>query len=408
MKKVFTVIFILSLSLSLQAQFGNIHRRVVRKATKHAENKAVEAGTKQANKGIDKGMAEAEKGVNKLMDWEEEEFGDEMEYLDTTLIDASSIPWSRLTFATGEDLIFYDKPFSFDKKHKVPYYWLWDEKANGEISIDDVNQGYAITVAAGNYLTPKVKNPKSDYLSENFTFEFEYIMPVAPISKPIKIQLYAMGQQEDQGYEPIYINRNKINYKDSSNTYPVVLDNTTSFEDWYRVSVRYQKDTMRIYMNERLMIVFPEKKSFNPTGLSLDFFAYTPILFKSFIIASNPKSVREQLEDGKYTSYKIDYLRSNNRLSGVSMAELIRVAKYLIENPNKSVDVDVYFSHEQKKTKVKENDEYCGKKAELIKETLSSMGVDEKQLNMHAKGYIIPSDFNPKNNLSEAVIFTVK
>jgi hypothetical protein len=392
----------------VQAQFGRIHSAVTRKAKNHAEKKAVDYGSKQANKGIDKGFQAAEGGINELTAWEDEQFGDEMEYLDTTLIEASSIPWTRLNFATGKDLIFYDKPFSFDKKHKVPYYWIWNEKAKGEVQVGDVNQGYAIIGSYENYITPKVKNPKSDYLPKNFTFEFEYIMPVSPYSKPFKVFWYAKGQQEDQGYEPIMINRNKISYKDSTRSYPVVLDNTNNFEDWYRISVRYNNDTTRIYMNERLMIIFPESKSFNPSGITLDFVAYTPLMFKSFIIASNPKSVEEQLMEGKYTSYKIDYLRDVNRLTGVSMAELVRVAKVLIKNPDKKVDVDVYFSHEQKKTKVKENDEYCAKKTELIKETLSSMGVDEKQLNMHAKGYIIPSDFNPKNNLSEAVIFTVK
>ncbi|MCK5857556.1 MAG: hypothetical protein KAG64_08700 [Bacteroidales bacterium] len=408
MKTFLTFAILLSLTIGAQAQFGRVHNAVTRNAKRHAEKKAVDYGTKQANKGIDKGLNEAEKGVNKLTDWEEEEFGDEMEYLDTTLVEASSIPWGRLTFVTGEDLIFYDKPFSFDKKHKEPYYWLWDKESNGSVEISDVNQGYAIGVGAGNYLTPKVKDPKVDYLPKNFTFEFEYIMPVAPVSKPIKIQWYAMGQQDDQGYEPIYINRNRINYKDSTNSYPIILDNTQNFEDWYRVSIRYKADTMRIYMNERLLIVFPEKKSFNPTGVSLDFFAYTPIFFKSFIIASNPKSIKEQLMNGQYTSYKIDYLRSIGRLSGVSMAEMLRVAKVLIEKPDMIVDVDVYFSHEQKKTKVKENDVHGQNKAKLIKETLVSMGVDEKQVNMNYKGYIIPSDFNPKNKLSEAVIFTTK
>ncbi len=408
MKTLFTLLMLFAFSFTMQAQFGRISNRVMHNAQRHAENKVVNYGTKQADKGIDKGLNEAEKGINKLTDWEEEEFGDEMEYLDTTLIDASSIQWARLTFATGEDLIFYDKPFSFDKKHEVPFYWIWDKKTNGKVQIDDVNQGYAMVCSAETHLTPKVKDPKKDYLPDNFTFEFEFVMPVSPISKPIKIQWYAMGEQEDLGYEPILINRTKINYKDSSNTYPVVMDNTTNFEDWYRVSVRFQNDTTRIYFNERLMIVFPEKKSFNPTGVSLDFFAYTPILMKSFIIASNPKPVSEQLLEGKYTSYKIDYLRDIDRLTGVSMSELVRVAKVMIANPDKKLDVDVYFSHEQKKTKVKENDEYCAKKARLIKETLQSMGVDEKQLNVTPKGYIIPSDFNPKNSLSEAVIFTLK
>jgi len=408
MRRLFTIIVLLGFTFNLQAQFGRISNRVMHNAQRHAENKAVDYGTKQANKGVDKGFEEAEKGINKLVDWEDEEFSDEMEYLDTTLIDASSIQWARLTFATGQDLIFYDKPFSFDKKHKEPFYWIWDKSTNGKVQIDDVNQGYAIVASAETHLTPKVKDPKKDYLPDNFTFEFEFVMPVSPISKPIKIQWYAMGEQEDKGYEPIFINRNKINYKDSSNTYPVVLDNTTNFEDWYRVSVRHQDDTTRIYFNERLMIIYPEKESFNPTGISLDFFAYTPILLKSFIIASNPKPIEEQLLNGKYTSYKIDYLRSTNRLTGVSMSELVRIARVLIENPDKKVDVDVYFSHEQKKTEVKENDAYCEQKAKLIKETLVSMGVDEKQLNVTPKGYIIPSDFNPKNSLSEAVIFTLK
>ena len=408
MKTIFTLLMLFVCSISLQAQFGRISNRVMHNAQRHAENKVVNYGTKQANKGIDKGLNEAEKGINKLTDWEDEEFGDEMEYLDTTLIEASSIPWTRLNFATGTDLIFYDKPFSFDKKHKTPFYWEWDKSTNGKVQIDDVDQGYAIVASAETHLTPKVKNMKEDYLPKNFTFEFEYVMPVVPISKPIKIQWYAMGEQEDLGYEPILINRNSVNYKDSSNTYPVVMDNTSNFEDWYRVSVRYNNDTTRIYLNERLMIVYPEKKSFNPTGISLDFFAYTPILMKSFIIASNPKPIKEQLLDGKYTSYKIDYLRGSNRLTGVSMAELVRVAKVMVANPDKKLDVDVYFSHEQNKTKVKENDEYCAQKAQLIKETLVSMGVDEKQLNVKSKGYIIPSDFNPKNSLSEAVIFTLK
>jgi len=408
MKLFFTLLVVIPFALNAQAQFGSIHKKVLRKASKHAEKKAVDLGTKQANKGIDKGFNEAEKGVDKLIGWEEEEFKEEMEYLDTTLIEASDIPWARLNFVTGQDIIFYDKPFSFDKKNDIPFYWIIDDKTNGEAQIDDVNQGYAIVAGAENHLTPKVKNPKIDYLPDNFTFEFEYIMPVVPYSKPIKIHFYAMGEQENPGYEPIFINRNKINYKDSTSSYPIVLDNTTNFEDWYRVSISYKADTTRIYMNERLMIVYPEKKSFNPTGLSFDFFAYTPILLKSFIIASNPKSIEEQLNNGKYTSYKIDYLRSINRLSGVSMSELLRVAKYLINNPSKNLDVDVYFSHEQRKTKVKENDVYGKKKAELIKETLASMGVDEKQMNLVYKGYIIPSEINPKNSLSEAVIFRVE
>ncbi|OYT11862.1 MAG: hypothetical protein B6I18_02710 [Bacteroidetes bacterium 4572_112] len=175
--------------------------------------------------------------------------------------------------------------------------------------------------------------------------------------------------------------------------------------NWYRISISFDEGLLKVYMNEREMIVYNDK-DLNPTGVTLDYYAVPPLSIKSFLISGAPKTIYDQIrEEGKFTSYNIDYNIHTSKLPGISLSELTKIAAILIKNPDMKMDIDVYFSHMKRED---ENNDYGAGKTEAVKRSLIAMGVEEEQINVVYKGSIISSEINPKNRFSEAVVFTKK
>jgi len=407
MYKYLVVTIIMALSINTYGQFG-IPNSIKRKTEKHFREegekqaqKGVDAGLHEADKGIEAGLNEADKGLQKFDDWAEEEFEDERVFVDENLIDADNIQWQRLRFVTGKDIIFYDKPFNFEKDDKAPSNWYIKKRSSTEIQ--EFDQGKMIMAAGEGYLTPMVANTEDDYLPDNFTFEFDFMMPVSPFSKPLNINFYAKEKQSRKGFWPIKVNKNMVTYKDSTAHYPVLYLDDEGMDHWYRFSVSFDNGLIKIFLNERLLITYQD--DVNPTGISLDYMAYTPYFLKNFIIATNSESIEDQLNAGEYTSYNIDYVSYKEKLSGRSISELAPIANMLKADPNMSLDIDVYFSQRVKK---KENTKYGKEKTEAIKEALVSMGASENQVSTNYKGYIESAAGSMDNLNSEVVIFRKK
>ena len=413
MYKNLILILMLAFSVNTFGQFGGSIERHFRKKT---ENKFKREGKKKAQEGVDAGvnagLNEAEKGANaginaandgiqKFDDWAEDEFADEMVFVDENLIDASNIQWQRLRFTTGKDLIFYDKPFNYEKENKAPSNWIIKYRSSTEIS--EFDQGKMIIAGGEGFLTPKVSKMKEDYLPDNFTFEFDFMMPVSPFSKPMSINFYAKNQQNKKGFWPIKINKNIVTYKDSTEKYPVVYLDDNGMDQWYRFSLSFDKGLIKIYLNERLMVTYQD--DINPTGISIDYMAYTPIFFKNFILATNVEPIEDQLKAGEYISYNIDFLAYKELLSGRSISELAPIANLLKDNADMKIEAEVYFSQYEKK---KENEKYGKQKAEDIKTALISMGASENQITTKYKGSIESKESGADNYKSEMVVFKKK
>ncbi len=408
MYKNLVLLLLLSFSVGAYAQFGSLERSIRKKT----ERKFRKEGEKKAEEGIDKGVDaafhEADKGLQaaeaeeqKFYDWAEEEFADEAVFIDENLIDANNIQWQRLRFNTGTDIIFYDKPFNYEKEDDAPSNWIIKYRSSTEIA--DFDQGRMIIVGGEGFITPKMPNIKQDYMPENFTVEFDFMMPVVPFSKPMEVNFYAKNQQSEEGFAPIKINKNLITYKDSTQTYPVLYSDEDGMGQWYRCSILFNDGLLKIYMNERLMISYQE--DFNPTGFSIEYMAYSPIFFKNFIIATNPQSIEDQLNNGKYVSYNIDYVSYKELLTGRSISELAPIANMLNAHPEMEIEAEVYFSQHDKE---KANKEFGKKKAEDIVLALVSMGASENQIKATYKGSIKSSKGNKDNYKSEMVVFRKK
>lgn len=405
MYKNLIIILLVAFSLNTFAQFGGSIERHYRKKV---ENNFKKEGEKEAQKGLDAAYNEADRGLDaaeaeeqRFNDWAEEEFADEVVYIDENLIDASQIQWQRLKFASGQDLIFYDKPFNYEKDNKAPSNWIIQYRSSTQIA--DFDQGRMIVAGGEGFLTPKMTNVKEDYLPDNFTIEFDFMMPVVPFSKPMKIHFFAKNQQSKKGFWPIEINKNLVTYKDSTAKYPIVFVDDNGMDQWYRCSISFDKGLIKVYLNERLMITYED--DINPTGFSLDYMAYTPIFFKNFIIATHTKSIEDQLNEGEYVSYNVDYVSYKELLSGRSISELAPIANMLNADPDMEIEVDVYFSQQEKE---KDNKKFGQKKAEDIVLALVSMGASEDQIKSQYKGSIESSKDNTDNHKSEMVVFKKK
>ncbi len=405
MRKVLFIVAAALISLNSYSQFGiqnkikNHYKHKGEEIGKEHAKKAEQEGLKHAEDAEQEGLKHAEEGVNKLETWSDPYYGEVKMFVDNNLIEASDVQWQKLSFVRGEDLIFYDKPFNYEDKKKGPSNWLTDKKSNGDVTVDELDQGKSLLVAGKGYLSPKVENPSEDYLPDNFTVEFDFMMPVTPYAKPIKVFFYGI-ETKNSDFQPIVINKNVVSYKDSLSRYPVMALDDNGMANWYRLSVSFNNGLINVYLNERKMITY--KDDIDPTGITIDYYAVTPVFFKNFILAKDQKPVIEQINDGKYISFNIDYLINDSKLSGPSIADLSKVALVLIKNPEMKLDIDVYFSQSKKE---KENKEYGKMKTDAVTQTLISMGANEEQIKAVFKGSIISSPENPKNYLSEAVVF---
>jgi len=401
MKRLITItLLLIAFSMGSFAQFGNIQRSIERKTRKHYQDKGEAIGEKHANEAAEKGLQAADDGVNKLVKWEDEQLADEKIFIDTNFIEYSDIQWQRLRFVSGENIIFYDKPFNFEKDEKAPSNWFINKKSKGDVQISGLDQGKVIITSGQGYLTPLIKNPEQDYLPDNFTIEFDFMMTVVPFSKPFSIYFYAKGKQKANDIAPIKINQNVVTYKDSSGYYPVLANDENGMSNWYHLSVSYNKGLMQIYLNERLMVAY--KEDINPTGITIDYFAIAPIFYKNILIASDQKPIIEQINSGVFTTYDIDFIAYKNRLSGMSASVLSKVAKQLTDNPELKLNIDVYFSQFDDP---EENKKYGEAKTTAIAKTLLAMGVNVTQINMNFKGSVKQEQGGDDNMKSEVVFF---
>ncbi len=402
MKKLLTVI-IIALSIGSYAQWGAIQKSIEKKTESHFRHKGEKIGEKHAEEGIKKGEDAAIEGVDKLTNWSDEQLADEETFIDTNLIEYNDIIWPLLSFTPGENVIFYDRPFSYEKEGKEPQNFYLKEKSRGKIQVLDMDMDKALLASADGYLIPKVKNPEKDYLPDDFTIEFDFNITVSPFSKPMYLYLFDKIHQSGKNLKPIIINRNKVSYKDSSGYYPVVATDENGMSTWYHFSLSYNNGIMKVYLNERLM--FKIKDDINPTGLTVEYMAYTPIMFKNFLITSNLKTIKEQINSGKLISYNIDYNPSSQKLDGISVSILSKIAKVLKEDKNTKLDIEVYFS---KYPKEKNNKKYGLEKAGAIDKVLTAMGVDKSQINVFYKGSYIAKANDTNNKTAESVIFIKK
>ena len=398
--RTFTLLLLMGISMNMFGQFGL--DRMLKKATKKHVNKQVDKHEENAKRAA---VAEVDKQFVKLEAWEDEQLGFIPVYIDENFMEPSDIQWQRLKFASGENVIFYDKPFNFEKKRSQPTFWDLDPKYGKNVSVEELDMGKAVLAAGPGYMTPKMDNASEDYLPNKFTLEFDYMMMITPKSKPIKLYFYAKGSQSAEGFEPIIINQREVWYRDSVSSYPLLAAQDNGMANWYRISISFDEGLLKVYMNEREMIVYNDK-DLNPTGVTLDYYAVPPLSIKSFLISGAPKTIYDQIrEEGKFTSYNIDYNIHTSKLPGISLSELTKIAAILIKNPDMKMDIDVYFSHMKRED---ENNDYGAGKTEAVKRSLIAMGVEEEQINVVYKGSIISSEINPKNRFSEAVVFTKK
>ncbi len=403
MYKIITLTILVLIAVSSNAQWGiggSIQRSVERKTKKHFEDKGEKIGEEHAKKGINAGLNEADKGVNKLVSWEDEQLADEKTFIDTNFIEDSDIQWKRLWFVSGKDVVFYDKPFNFEEKKGVPSNWYAMKGTDKNIQVDRLDQGKSILVAGKGYLTPKVENVETDYLSDNFTIELDFMMPIVPFAKPFNILFYAKNKQKENNISPIKINQNKIWYKDSSGYYPIMANDENGMSNWYHLSISYNKGILQVFLNEKLMIAYDEE--INPTGVTLDYYAISPIFFKNVLITNNQEPIIDQINSGVYATYDIDYLAYKDRLSGLSGSILSKISKQLTDNPDLKLDIDVYFSQFDK---ADENKKYGEAKTTAIAKSLLAMGVNITQINLTYRGSVEQKKGSSDNYKSEAVYF---
>jgi len=401
-----TLLLLLLFSINSFSQFGSLKKFVTDKTKKTVTEKSEEHVEKQADKAMNKASLELDTAFADLEAWEDEQFGFVELEIDKRYVNSSDIMWQNLRFVTGEEISYYDRPFNYEKKHKQPVHWNIGSDNKGQVEISDYGIGKVIAAAGPGIISPKIESNAKDYLSNSFTVEFDFLMQLNPYSKPINLYLYDKITQDANGLiDPIIITTTSITYKDSVAKYPSLVDSESAMGNWYRVSLSFDEGLMKVYLNEREMIVY-EDKTINPTGVCLDYNAVPPINLKTFVVAQNPKTIYDQLmEKDKYVSLNIDYDIETERLSGISLSDLSKVAVILIKNPEMKMDVEVYFS------KVSNNNEteFIGKeKTKMVNDMLISMGVEEDQITTKYKGKIMASEINPKSRLSEAVVFKVK
>ena len=405
MKKLLTLTLLISIGFAGFAQWGSIQRAVERKTESHFRKKGEDIGKKHAEEGINKGAEAAVEGIDKLVEWEDEQLADEETFIDTNFIEADEIQWQILRFVPGDEIIFYDRPFNYEKDGDEPKNFFLKKKTRGKAQVVKTDWGNTIIVSADGYLIPKVPNPEKDYLPDNFTVEFDFSTTITPFSKPMYLFLFDKEHQNGDGLKPIIINRNKVTYNGTSRTYPVVDNDENGMSPWFHFSMSFNKGIMQIYLNERLMISTVDS-TINPTGITLEYMAYAPLMFKNFkITTGNQYPLKERLAKGEIVSYDIDYNADRKKLDGISISLLSKISKILKENKDMKMDIEVYYSQKEKE---KDNKKYGLEKAGAIDHVLTAMGVDSKQINVYYKGSYNTSAGDENNKKAESVIFKKK
>jgi len=308
--------------------------------------------------------------------------------------------WSKYNFVPGDEIIFEDD-LSTEENGEFPSRW---DLLKGNAENASLNGEPVIKLDKDSYITPLMKKEK--YLPEVFTFEFDvYFNDVYHTYQQYNVLFYpgTSGSAVIEGGRlyPLKITMNGawIQKHDEKTNQQRVFENYLSSSGklpaWKHVAISYNKGNLKVFLDEDRILNIPNIE-IEPGVLSIQ--AYTvgnnelTSAIKNIRIAEGGKKLYDRVvADGKFITRGILFDVNKATLKPESMGVINEIAALMKEHNDLKFSIE---GHTDSDGEENSNLQLSEKRALAVKETLTSLGVDDSRLQAKGMGEKVPVSEN--------------
>jgi len=285
----------------------------------------------------------------------------------------------------GDQVIFEDN-LAGEENGEFPSRW---DLRDGTVEMAVLDEENVIMFREyGSTIVPYMKDPKSDYLPDIFTVEFDAFVP----HDYIAIAFFdKKNQSAPQGSNYLYIRGYGMELNPASSVLP---DGKNLANSWIHVAIAYTSGKMKAYINETRLINIP-RLSFDPTGISVmathagDKSHY---YIKNIRIAKGGVKYYDRfMEDGKIIANGIRFDVNKATLKPESMGVINEIATLMKEHPEVNFSVEGHTDSDGDDTF---NQTLSEQRAETVVNTLKKLGIDGNRMTSKGWGESKPLDSN--------------
>lgn len=295
------------------------------------------------------------------------------------------LSWAKYDFIPGDQVIFEDN-LAGEENGEFPSRWdLHDGSI--EVAVLD-NENVIMFREYGSTIIPYMKDPKSDYLPDIFTIEFDAYIP----NNSISVYLFDMkNQSSPPGRTYLDVWGDMMEFKPASSKLP---GGEKVNNQWAHVAVAFTKGQLKAYLNETRLINIP-RLSFNPTGISIRALHSgdnNHFYIKNIRIAEGGVKYYDRfMQDGKIIANGIRFDVNKATLKPESMGIINEIAGLMKAHPEVKFSVE---GHTDSDGDDAFNQTLSEQRAATVVSTLTGLGIDADRLTSKGWGETRPLDNN--------------
>jgi outer membrane protein OmpA-like peptidoglycan-associated protein len=394
---IFTVMIALLFCFTPEAQAQ------IKNPLKKAKEEGVERSNRGIDKTIDKGYDKIEEGIGNLFKKKDkddkagkasgQEEGDQAAGPGQADEGSAStgkksdpvLSWSKYDFVPGDKVIFEDN-LEGEENGEFPSRWdLYDGTV--EMAVLD-GENVIMFREYGSTIVPYMKDPKSDYLPDIFTVEFDAFIPHDYIAL---VLFDKKNQNAPGGGNYLYIRGYGMELTPASSDLP---DGKNLANSWIHIALAYTRGKTKAYINETRLINIP-RLSFDPTGISilaLHAGDKSHYYIKNIRIAEGGVKYYDRfMQDGKIIANGIRFDVNKATLKPESMGVINEIATLMKEHPDVNFSVEGHTDSDGDDTF---NQTLSEQRAEMVLKTLRELGIEGSRMTSKGWGESKPMDTN--------------
>lgn len=295
--------------------------------------------------------------------------------------------YNNYDFIPGEKVLFEDD-FHDAQDGEFPPRWKLISN-QGVVNAETGGEKYFTftesSVGSMGRVEPRIKT--KSYLKTAFTVEFDFWLPEDEM-----IGLYFRETGDEGKFISIEsdgtIKTNYFNFETQLNG--IIPDGKNMKGKWYHAAFAYKNQQIKCYINQDRVLVIPNCE-FTPIAVIMG--GSLNARMKNFKLADGGgmNMLNKILTDGKFVSHAIKFDVAKSTIKGESMGFINELGKWLKDNPTIKLQVD---GHTDSDGDLAANQKLSEDRAEAVRKTLTSLGVDASRLKSKGFGETKPSSPN--------------
>jgi outer membrane protein OmpA-like peptidoglycan-associated protein len=287
-----------------------------------------------------------------------------------------SLIWAKYDFIPGTEIIFEDNQEG-EQNGEFPSKWNLKSGTVENASLDGLN---IIWFRKSNStITPLMKVP--DYLPEEFTIEFDYLM-LSPTQRTY--HLFFMGDGGKGTYGKILFHGRDLDYSNPKKAGTTIKGdiNAAFVKGWKHAAVSFNKRALKVYVDDQRVLNIPNVegslKSFSIGIGNAGSATEAETVIKNIRVAKGAVPLYNKvLTDGKFVTTGIKFDVNKATIKPESMGTINYVVKMMTDNPGLNFSVE---GHTDSDGEDALNQKLSESRARAIADKMIEFGIDKSRL----------------------------